>query len=144
MLKENIQKIMDLVKIKDGNINNDNSKNNKKKIENLVVFVVILIVTIIIVNMILNSDNGKNKGSEKDEAKVLASATTIEQEKEDSLETKLKNILSKIDGVGNVEVLLTYSESNKVLAMYNEDSTENDTEENDTQGRKQKDKSNIN
>ena len=134
MFKESLQKIMDLVKIRDGNSNNSNNKNNKKKIENLVVFVVILIVTIVIVNLILNGTDEKNKDNGKDDVKVLASTTIVEQEKEDSLEIKLKNILSKIDGVGNVDVLLTYSESNKVLAMYNEDSTENDTEENDTQG----------
>ena len=128
MFKEKIQKITDLIKVKDG------EQNNKKKIENLVVFVVILIVTIIIVNAILNGDNN-NKDEQKDASKVLATkAIDNEINKEEDLETKLKNILSKIDGVGKVDVLITYSESNKVLAMYNEDSTENDTEEKDMQG----------
>lgn len=129
MLKDKMQKVMDLVKVKDG------EKNTKKKIENLVVFVVILIVTIVIVNMILNGDKEKSKDSKIDDTKVLATTLVKENEsKEDELENKLKNILSKIDGVGKVDVLLTYSESNKVLAMYNEDSTENDTEEKDEQG----------
>ncbi|MBP3255287.1 MAG: hypothetical protein J6M60_02205 [Clostridia bacterium] len=130
MLKEKLDKVMDLIKVKDG------QQNSKKKIENLIVFVVILIVTIIIVNVILNGDNEKSKDNERDETKVLASTTTMKESenKEDDLEIKLKNILSKIDGVGKVDVLLTYSESNKVMAMYNEDSTENDTEEQDQQG----------
>ena len=130
MLKEKFQKVMDLIKVKEG------EQNNKKKIENLVVFVIIMIVTIIIVNAILNGENDKGKEGQKEETKVLATTTSIieNEVKEDELETKLKNILSKIDGVGKVDVLLTYSESNKVMAMYNEDSTENDTEEQDQQG----------
>ena len=53
---------------------------------------------------------------------------------DNSLEEKLENILQNIEGVGKVKVLLTYSESSKTLAMYNEDSTKNDTEETDTSG----------
>ena len=55
-------------------------------------------------------------------------------DEEKILEEKLENILQNIEGVGKVKVLLTYSESSKTLAMYNEDSTKNDTEETDTSG----------
>ena len=47
---------------------------------------------------------------------------------------KLKNILSKIQGVGEVEVCLNYSESSEVVAMYNENSTTSTTEETDDTG----------
>ena len=132
LLKDKIQKVLDLVKV------NNAEQNNKKKIENLVVFLIILIVTIVIVNVILNDDNNKGSGTGKenikDETKILATTTNIEKDeiKNDELEDKLKNILSKIEGVGKVDVLLTYYETNKVEAMYNEDSTENNTEEKDT------------
>ena len=50
------------------------------------------------------------------------------------LEEKLKNILAKIQGVGEVEVCLNYSESSEVVAMYNENSKVSNTEETDTSG----------
>ena len=50
------------------------------------------------------------------------------------LENKLKNILAKIQGVGDVEVCLNYSESSEVVAMYNENSTTSTTEETDDTG----------
>ena len=131
MMKEKILKLIDIFKIKDG-------ENNKRKIEILVVFIIILIVIIIIINTIWNSDSKKNK-SEYDESKVLAQTEIKNSEKgklnetdSSNLEEKLKNILAKIDGVGKVDILITYSESSELKAMYNEDSTKNDTEEQDT------------
>ena len=55
----------------------------------------------------------------KDETKVLATTTNTNDSniKNDELEEKLKNILSKIEGVGKVDVLLTYYETNKVEAI---------------------------
>lgn len=37
-----------------------------------------------------------------------------------NLEENLEDILSKITGVGKVKVLVTYSETSEVVAMYNE------------------------
>jgi len=106
--------------------------NNKRKIENLVVFIIILIITIILMNTIWNGDK-KTKGNvQTNTDKVLAQVESKENNKEtveSSLEVKLEEILEKIEGVGNVKVLLTYSESSQTVAMYNEDSTRSDTEE---------------
>ena len=132
MFKEQIQKITDMIKIKDGD-------NNKRKIENLAVFIIILVITIIMINSIWNTEKKQNDNLQTDTSKVLAKKedeNDIGYQTNSDLEDKLKNILQKIDGVGKVDVLITYSESNKVLAMYNEDSTTNDTEEKDVQGRK--------
>ena len=134
MIKEKIQNWINILKIKDGD-------NNKRKIENLVVFIVILVITIIMINAIWNNDSKKNK-TDTDTSKVLAQ-TKMDSGKEtcnnethnSDLEDKLKNILAKIDGVGKVDVLITYSESSEIKAMYNEDSTKNDTEEQDTSRR---------
>lgn len=108
---------------------------NKKKIENLVVFIIILIVTIILINTIWNGDKNKKEKSQSNTDKILAQKENISEENIDEtkeLENRLENILEKIQGVGNVNVLLTYSETSKTLAMYNEDSTKSDTEETDT------------
>ena len=52
----------------------------------------------------------------------------------ENLENKLKNILSKIKGVEDVNVCLNYSESSEVVAMYNENSKSTSTEETDDTG----------
>ena len=113
--------------------------NDKKKIENLVFFVVILIITIVIINIIWN-DKGKNNSKEiTDTSKKLATTeqNTITNNNittTGELEEKLKNILTKIQGVGEVEVCLNYSESSEIVAMYNENSKVSNTEETDTSG----------
>lgn len=135
MLEEKKNKLKELFSFK---VNGD----NKKKIENLVIFVIILIITIIFINIIWNDDDKNNGKSLNNTDKVLAQSENkiginkkIE-ENEENLETRLENILQSIQGVGKVKVLLTYSESNQTLAMYNEDNTKSDTEESDSERRK--------
>jgi len=131
MLKEQ------MIKIKERFLVNQEG-NNKKKIENLVIFIVILIITIIVINSIWNSDKKDNNTNESNTGKVLAelkeAPTDNINEEESNLEKRLETILSKMEGVGDVNVLLTYSESSQTVAMYNEDSSKSDTEETDSQG----------
>lgn len=122
-------------------INSDGTGNDKRKIENLVFFVVVLIITIVIINFIWNGEKeANNKNVTNDTSKQLATTNneTVQvnsnSESTESLENKLKNILSKIQGVGEVEVCLNYSESSEVVAMYNENSTTSTTEESDDSG----------
>lgn len=122
-------------------INSDGTGNDKRKIENLVFFVVVLIITIVIINFIWNGEKeANNKNVTNDTSKQLATTNneTVQvnsnSESTEGLENKLKNILSKIQGVGEVEVCLNYSESSEVVAMYNENSTTSTTEETDDTG----------
>ena len=110
-------------------------KGNKRNIENLFVFLIILIVTIIAINTIWQEDDKNVKENEINNAKVLANEDSekIEVDKQD-LEQKLETILAKIDGVGRVSVLITYSQTSEVIAMYNENSKESSTEEADSGG----------
>ena len=118
----------------------EGNKNNKKKIENLVFFVVILIVTIVIINIIWNGDkdNSKDKGVQNDTSKQLASSNTsslqVSSNTTNELEMKLEDILSKIQGVGEVNVFINYSESSEIIPMYNESTQTSNTEETDTSG----------
>ncbi len=127
MLKEKIQ----------GFIAKKTEGNTKRKIENLIVFLIILIVTIVAINMIWKEDKKEAKQEENANAyKTLASAEeakNIENTGND-LEKRLETILGRINGVGEVKVLITYSESNKTVAMYNENLKQSSTEENDTSG----------
>ncbi len=113
--------------------------NDKKKIENLVFFVIILIITIVIINIIWNGNNKKKVETNNNTSKKLANSSTETMPSEniqttDNLEEKLENILSKIQGVGEVRVCINYNQSNEVVAMYNENSKVSTTEETDTSG----------
>ncbi len=115
-------------------------KGNKKKIENLVFFVVILIVTIVIINIIWNGDkdSSNDKGIQNDTSKQLASSNTsslqVSSNTTNELEIKLEDILSKIQGVGEVNVFINYSESSEIIPMYNESTQTSNTVETDTSG----------
>ncbi len=128
MLKEKIKQLI----AKGENIE------SKKKIENLVVFLIILIITIIAINVIWNGDkNKKDEESEYDPNKKLAMETVETSNNsniQNDLSMQLEEILEKIDGVGKVKVLITYSQTNEIIPMYNEDTSQKDTEEKDTSG----------
>lgn len=119
-----------------------NERNSKKKIENLVFFVVLAIITIIVINIIWNGDKKTTtKQNNTNSNKQLASSNTEVNLSENQkiqevseLENKLANILSKIQGVGEVNVFINCSESSEVVAMYNESSKVSNTEETDTSG----------
>lgn len=115
---------------------------NKKKIENLVVFIILLVITIIVINVIWNEEDNKNDEVKTDSNKKLAqtieSENRIEEsgiESGDSLISDLENILSRINGVGDVKVMITYAETSKIIPVYNEESTEETTEEEDSRWR---------
>ena len=119
--------------------NNEKTNTQKRKIENLVFLIVILIITIVAINLIWN-DGKSDKQDVIDDGKRLAnqdntiSTNNIQSETTSNLETNLENILSRIQGVGEVHVFVNYSESSEVVAMYNENSQTSTTEETDTSG----------
>ena len=77
-----------------------------------------------------SSDDNKSKNKSEDTKKVLAQTTTANEE-QDNLENRLENILESINGVGKAKVLIKYSESSSVVAVYNETKSESTTQEND-------------
>ena len=149
MFKDKLSKIKDFEKIK-----KVEETNQDKKIENTVFFITLLIITIISINFILNgkkaktkeeiNSNNKNKKlanydiGEKDNKKYNEdySINNINNNniQEDTLSKKLEEILSNIEGVGEVKALINYSESSEVIPMYNENTKQSTTEETDTSG----------
>lgn len=98
-------------------------KDSKKRNENLIAFLIILVITLIIINKILSEGENKNETLNENNAELVTQSTTDVEEisiDDENLKNELENILSKISGVGKVEVLLTYSESSSVLPLYNE------------------------
>lgn len=131
MFKDKLKKIVG---------NSEGQGNNKRKIENLVFLVIILIITVVIINYVWSGDKSSNKKVTNSAGKQLATAnnnqtlTSNQNSNSDSLEEKLENILSNIEGVGSVKVFINYSESSETVAMYNENSKKSTTEETDKTG----------
>lgn len=113
-------------------------KNNKKQIENIIFLIIILIVVVIVINKVWSGE--EESKINKDDSKVLAQV--IDGNNKDTnqnsgfydLQENLENILQTMEGVGKVKVLINYSETSSVVAMYNETITESSTEEKDKQG----------
>ena len=121
MLKELFQKNTD-----------GNNKDKKKQIENIVVFIIILIVTVLIINNMWSGEEKEKSEEINDSTRVLAQISSPKGK--DDLENRLENILETINGVGRVNVLIKYSESSTVVAMYNETTSESTTKESDGDG----------
>lgn len=120
---------------------NEAEMNNKRKIENLVVLVIILIITIVIINYVWNGNKNSNKTITNSAGKQLATTQNTQSQNNDQsinnnndLEKRLEEILSNINGVGNVKVFINYSETSETVAMYNENAKTSVTEETDTSG----------
>lgn len=125
MLKEKIKKF----------ISKKTDRNNKKNIENLVVFLILLIITVIAINMIWGKE--EEQVEEQSSYKVLASKTensNIIEDHEYDLQVELEDILSKMDGIGKVDVLITYSQTSTVIPMYSQTESSTITEETDSGG----------
>lgn len=126
-------------KIKSLVVTKKDKGNNKKTVENLVVLLILLVVTIVAINTIWGDKQAKVKQENDVESddKVLAETikdSHIKEAESYNLESELEGILSKIDGVGKVQVLITYSESSQIVAMYNENKNISVTEETDSEG----------
>lgn len=91
-------------------------KNDKRKIENVVVFLIVLIITLIIVNKII-SDTDEYEFIEN---KSVEFVSNIEEETEFGydMEKEIEEILSKVYGIEEVDVLLTYSNSQEEKEIY--------------------------
>lgn len=112
------------------------NKDNKKNIENLIWFAVLLVIVIISINFIWKGD--KNKNNTNKNSIVLANETIScnSEVMDDNLEKRLEETLAKISGVGDVKVLITYSQTSIINPVYNENYDESITEEEDTSGGK--------
>lgn len=115
---------------------------NKKKIENIATFIVILIITVIMINRIIKDDtkdDSKNKSSsqykqfvDNDSKNDTTAVANISVQTD--LERELEEILTKMQGVGEVKVLITYSQTSQIVPIYNETNRSSSTKEEDSSG----------
>lgn len=112
--------------------------NQKKLVENLVIFLVLLVILIVVINTLFNTEN-KTAQNE-----IIQVGNIKETNYTDELEMKLKNILSKIEGAGKVDVMISYLSGIEQVPMYDMKESTTVTEEKDKSGgeRKTEQKSN--
>lgn len=99
-------------------------KDENKKTENLIFFLIVLVITLILINRIMVEEEVPKEKIQNNNVELAQNYNS-----ESDLEVRLKNILSKISGVGNVDVMITYSESSSVSPLYNETSSVSVSEE---------------
>lgn len=115
-------------------LNKDKEKGSKKQIENLIALIIILVITVIAINNIWNNKNSKEDKEIAKEPNQSIETSQIATKEEFDLQTKIEEILSQMSGIEDIDVLLNYSETSSVVAMYNENTTNSATEETDSSG----------
>lgn len=110
----------------------------KKRNENLVVLLVLVIIVVMSINYIWRDGNNKKSNPvQKNEISEDKNVKEVSNDNTDSstdLEKKLEDILSKIAGVGETKVMITYAESSSVEPVYDENIKSSNTVESDKSG----------
>ena len=103
----------------------------KKKLKPLIALACICILALIAISVIPQNKKQETSNTVSTNAKTQASSE--ESEKED-LESKLTEILSKINGAGDVDVMITFESSEEIVPAYNSNTTTETTKEQDSSG----------
>lgn len=110
-------------------------KNKEKRVENLVFLLCLLVITLLVINGILKDKDSKESFENRVGVELAKDIDNVEFEEKNDLEKRLENILSKISGVGDVSVLITYSETSSIVPVYNSNLSISTVEEKDTSRR---------
>lgn len=97
------------------------AKDKKRRNENLILLVVLLVVLLISINYIFKDDksNSTNSNSNIISNEEINGNLVTETSNNNSLEQKLEDILSKISGISEVSVVLSYSKDTTQNVVYN-------------------------
>lgn len=105
-------------------------KEKKLKRSDLLILVLAGILILIIA---LPTDTKEKKQAEKSKENISKENNTMEASK-DEIERKLEDILEKIDGAGDVKVMITYQDSGTQVVEKDKNTSENSLEESDSTG----------
>lgn len=103
---------------------------NKKSIENAVIILIICIIVIIVINCFQTKENN--------DAHLTNSYMMINETNEKCMEEKLSEILSKIDGAGDVDVMISYVNEVEKIPMTDKKITTTIVNEKDSNGGERK------
>lgn len=95
------------------------AKDKQKRVENLVFLIILLVILLISVNYIFKTDDKSNSTSLNGNIINNKESTQVSSNIQTSLEEKLANILSQVNGISDVSVLLTYSTDSRQNIVYN-------------------------
>ena len=107
------------------------NEKDKKKIYSLLSLVVVCGICLIAMSG-LNLESKDNSEEKVSNNEIVDNSPQIANDS--SLEGKLKNILSQIEGAGELDVMITFESSEEIQPAYNSNSTTEKTEEKDAQG----------
>lgn len=106
--------------------------NNKKSIENLVIFLVLCIIVMIVINALTDE---KETVSNNAESSMIFATNTVSEK---TLEIKLAEILSMINGAGKVDVMISYINEVEKIPMTDTKITTTVVSEKDSNGGERK------
>jgi len=117
----------------------------QKKMKNLIAVCIILVFILIAMNVFSSGNNNfngnklsstaaKTNAENVDDTKI--NNETDEKNYEEKQKSDLKNILKKMNGVGDVEVMMSFENGGEKVPAYDKNNQKSTTEENDTEGGK--------
>ena len=96
-------------------------------------WLILVLAGILILIIALPTDTKEKKQAEEAKENILKENNTMEASK-DEIERKLEDILEKIDGAGDVKVMITYQDSGTQVVEKDKNTSENSLEESDSTG----------
>lgn len=96
-------------------------------------WLILVLAGILILIIALPTDTKEQKQAEKSKENISKENNTMEASK-DEIERKLEDILEKIDGAGDVKVMITYQDSGTQVVEKDKNTSENSLEESDSTG----------
>lgn len=105
------------------------NEKDKKKISWLICLAVVCGISLIAI-----SGLEKEEVISKDESNNIVQEDINNESSKSTLEDKLKNILSQIEGAGELDVMITYESSEEIQPAFNTNTTTEKTKEVDQQG----------
>lgn len=96
-------------------------------------WLILVLAGILILIIALPTDTKGKKQAEEAKENISKENNTMEASK-DEIEQKLEDILEKIDGAGDVKVMITYQDSGTQVVEKDKNTSENSLEESDSTG----------
>ena len=96
-------------------------------------WLILVLAGILILIIALPTDTKEKKQAEEAKENISKENNTMEASK-DEIEQKLEDILEKIDGAGEVKVMITYQDSGTQVVEKDKNTSENSVEESDSTG----------
>ena len=96
-------------------------------------WLILVLAGILILIIALPTDTKEKKPAEEAKENISKENNTMEASK-DEIERKLEDILEKIDGAGDVKVMITYQDSGTQVVEKDKNTSENSLEESDSTG----------